>query len=1049
MSSARWNVRGVGRVMGVALSLAVIAAVLAADEVKILPPDEVKILPAEILGLEEKAAADAKKLRDDAAAFGREGASMPAERAAERWLALLDRALALGDEVKDQPWIADQHIEPVMNALPPPAAWPHVARLVDARPRPKTPRNAVIRDHGLRLMAYALAGSEAAFKEETAKLEALGSKQPVKRRSEADRQLVQTARLLAGRDDPLAAVGEFESQLAAASRGGAIFVPDLVTLAGAERAEKLLREALVRPVHLHFYDEYSDVLPLVGPTHRLAQRLAVELVGRTDYPQWELVDAYAPELFEAIDKRFPRATPHQGGLFRLLGGGGDGWVDEQNYQLMREEARAAYVIAMLLAGRDEDAIRSARLLVESDQHEMLSYHGDRYLLRNTGRDPQITESLTRLLREAPEVDLWRDLFKIARRAGRTQHVLAAAGEVAGGKKLEPGVRWRIRTYMVDALLADDRTDDAVAVMLQMLDEPRPAAPPPGAGIELQIEPLGISQMERSQLGLRLATLGRLLAKQEWIDRGLAEARLAVALDPATQVEQHYGLDYFAGEVANAFADAGRGAEGIAMLQEVYTGLHKAIEQQRKAAAGQDRIIDDSSSLRRLLLAMGSLYHRAGKHAEVIALFETADGWNAADVASFFEAQRKDDIPVGHMLASALFAAGRDADAGKLLDAMLDHHGDFDPAFELLVDQAMKDGGAGVAAAIAKLDALLARDRFEERPLIWRAELLRRHGKLEEAEKVVRQAIANPGDFWQRPPSMRACEVLAEIRLARGDEKEAAALRARGAASRIADEADRVYRAGLHRHAVSMYEKALAQSPDECRMHLRLAMAQADAGNWEKARGHYRRGFELLPQSVGRLDPRCFDAFEDARARAIADEVLTPLAEKEVASPQVHYLLGRLRVAQERQAEGVRLLMRAAELNPDYLAAHDTLMVLDNGDMLAPAERDAAVLAKLRLDPLSRHGMPDVAEMRDLTALWRAVEAAAKLRPPEPAELFSLPAAAEAKKRAAAGAVMMDEGRDWAPYFGVESPAKAVTGTRRVNLIRSLMRSDDQFGIGDW
>jgi hypothetical protein len=79
-------------------------------------------------------------------------------------------------------------------------------------------------------------------------------------------------------------------------------------------------------------------------------------------------------------------------------------------------------------------------------------------------------------------------------------------------------------------------------------------------------------------------------------------------------------------------------------------------------------------------------------------------------------------------ASALAAVGRREEARKILDALLDHEPGFDRGYALLLDL----GGDG---ALARLDELFAQDQFEERPLIWKAELLRRQNKFEDAEKI--------------------------------------------------------------------------------------------------------------------------------------------------------------------------------------------------------------------------------------------------------------------------------------------------------------------------
>ena len=61
-------------------------------------------------------------------------------------------------------------------------------------------------------------------------------------------------------------------------------------------------------------------------------------------------------------------------------------------------------------------------------------------------------------------------------------------------------------------------------------------------------------------------------------------------------------------------------------------------------------------------------------------------------------------------------------------------GGFDPAYELFTDIKGQ-------AAIALLEELHARDRFEERPLIWKGVVLARNGDHEEARRALQAAIA--------------------------------------------------------------------------------------------------------------------------------------------------------------------------------------------------------------------------------------------------------------------------------------------------------------------
>src|SRR5204863_926814 len=118
-----------------------------------------------------------------------------------------------------------------------------------------------------------------------------------------------------------------------------------------------------------------------------------------------------------------------------------------------------------------------------------------------------------------------------------------------------------------------------------------------------------------------------------------------------------------------------------------------------------------------------------------------------------------------LAARTLKAAGRNEQALQILNAVLNTQPGNDDPYEMLI-------ALDRTRAVPMLDQLFARDMFEERPLIWKAQVLKDAGKLDEAEKTARQAVAiDPSDGEQGPGRrMRVYAVLADIREARGDKK---------------------------------------------------------------------------------------------------------------------------------------------------------------------------------------------------------------------------------------------------------------------------------------
>jgi tetratricopeptide (TPR) repeat protein len=273
--------------------------------------------------------------------------------------------------------------------------------------------------------------------------------------------------------------------------------------------------------------------------------------------------------------------------------------------------------------------------------------------------------------------------------------------------------------------------------------------------------------------------------------------------------------------------------------------------------------------------------------------------------------------------------------------------------------------------------------------------------VDEAEKVIRQAISiDPSDGEQgKGTRMRAYSVLADILEKKGDAEQAKVYRGAVKAIRVAEDADDWWEAGLLTRAINMYEEALTHFQDAYCIQSRLALRMAEMGFTEKAEEHYRKAYELMPDSFGRMESHCFGcegAFRGSSARKIAEQVFTRLIEKQPKKPQVHYLLGYLREQEGRYKDALPPMQQAVKLDPDYLNAWKHIQDLARSVYLSPEVRDAAALNLMRLDPLGRHVNSDVSTVRDLKTLWTVAAKAAELRTPPPQSLLPLPASAAAK-----------------------------------------------------
>ena len=985
--------------------------------------------------------------------LAKEVAQLAPGDAARRWLELYDRAVKLEKDQADRAradgefFHADStNFARLLQALPGPAAWDTLAKAVEARPLPKfqheqadqpaAPKpkpwedaaaDPAVREFGLRLLAHTLVAKEAGQLEALKALQGYVAKQKTDAdsHSSAEQYIEQLSLALTGKAAaPERTLKQFEAQLEAVGSDGTddVNVPQLVTLLGAEKAEGLLRKALLSRAKLSFGGRYGSDED--DGTRKLARRLATELSAQVKRAPWDLIDVAEVDgsiaLYEAMDKRFPPVRGKKGGalLDKLFGRAKPQWEVDQD-QRARAEARNTYMVCLIVAGRGDDAAtlaaQTASEPADADGGDDLaddgaSVAGIRFDYESTNAIAEAADArkvyaaLHRLLRDHPALPLWDQFRAASARIGKTVEALALAREVAAKPDLDPAARRAVRGELYKGLLAADEVDEGVAVLRELLkkDENAPAAAP--AQGRARMHPSIANGDDRGEHAIALARLGRLLNRPQLVEEGLKVAREILTTPAAENDGSHsYEQQRLSGQYTDLLAQTGRAGEAAQFLSDLIARERAA--KAKREADPNNRSWSSYSNDRDQLLTLMGIYHRDGRHGDVREMLDAVPYWNAADLATFYAESGNAGRSAGQMAAAALLADGRTAEARRILDAVLEQSPGADASYELLLRTADLTDPAGAADVLKRLDALFARDQFEERPLIWKAVVLRGQKRADEAEKALRQAIAiDPSDGEQgKGDRMRAYAVLADVLADKGDKKNAAFFRGVVKAIRLSEEADEVYAAGLLSRGVKMYQDSLKHFQDAYCIQSRLAVQLAEIGLTELAGQHYRRAYELMPDSFGRMESHCFGcegAFKGAKAQSIAEEVFSQMLARHPERPQLHYLLAYLREQQGRHADALPLLRQAVKLDPDYINAWKHLLDLADKVSLPPADADAAMLSLIRLDPHARHGRPDPKGVRDLKALWQAAETASKLQTPAPTKLY--PLAASAAELAKAG-----------------------------------------------
>ena len=172
--------------------------------------------------------------------------------------------------------------------------------------------------------------------------------------------------------------------------------------------------------------------------------------------------------------------------------------------------------------------------------------------------------------------------------------------------------------------------------------------------------------------------------------------------------------------------------------------------------------------------------------------------------------------------------------------------------------------------------------------------------------------------------------------------------------------------------------------------------------------------------VARLSFDCEGVFDKAGVRSAAERVLTRLVKDGPPRPQVHYLLGQLRVRQGRRLDAYQEFRKSVELDPDYMDGWVQRSHISKEVPITQTERERVAIEMLKLDPLRRHAFIDFEGFTDLRPLWPILESARQLFEAPPSSLVPLPASAREQGNSAPppdrdGRISGYYSRNW--YYG--------------------------------
>jgi len=877
------------------------------------------------------------------------------EADAEHWLKAADLFFEMGD---DGHWHVEQRgeyetyrtsgnspFEKLFKAFPPPAAWPHLRAGLEKRQEEKfSPRRALLQT----LMAWL----ERDFDAAKSFAEKLDSHKRVLDNSKL-REFNTMLKATANRQDAedLDAVEKLRTALESSAKRDEWNewnnLPNIAETLPAEEAEELLRNVLQKKLPFRYIEGEG--------TLKMAQRVALEMGDELPAPVWQLVTASTEgeALYNVFTNRFSLPSLKS---------------SSRNYNAKLEHTRDALgqLIAHRLAdGKIDGAVdfvapylaQNVNALEDDDDDGILTYSA----WRGGVSMKVLFDFYTRLIERFPEYPADSTFIAVAVANDRADAVEELLLKRLAEEGISASKRRALQRQHVALLLAVDRVPEALALRIALVKEAVDSSSKKTweDGFRYALETASLAALEED-VGIKNASLDA--ARQLWSkDRG--------------------GSYYRFKELIPALEKAGRVEEVEPLFVEwMVNSLRR-----------------DSSSDEYFSPMLLQFYVRQKRFADALVVLEESPWWGRArDVSELGYSWDNSREGIRAAVAETLVETGHLKEAEKFITEIMRENHSKDWAYELL----LKIAGEDLESFCAQMDSFYGRDAFEERPLIWKAEALRRMKKLDVAEQVIRHALKVDPTDGESPEGdrVRAYAVLGDILADMGKMEDAKFFRDVVRAVRVAEEGDDLQQLGLVQRSLARYAEAETLFADAYCVQWRLAERLRAMGRHEEARRHYEIAFERMPEQFGQVASLCFGcmgAFDSPDSVSAAENVLTRLVATPPVRPAAFYLMGQLRESQKRYDEAYDWHAKALEADPGYLDVLKHLHSLRNKVKRGGMDWAAVQTKIIQLDPLCRHISLSGDEIMDWPAFWAARTEAVKNLPPRGEDFF--PLAANAKR----------------------------------------------------
>lgn len=692
---------------------------------------------------------------------------------------------------------------------------------------------------------------------------------------------------------------------------------------------------------------------------KTAIEIALQNPGKLKQKPWYLIRYTLPESMELFDKLAANYQKND---------------DDWSYAAAAEQRLLGY----LMKRQSEEALKILKTQSDDVQFDILSTS-----VYEISETPALADPLFEFYNDyiypwEPSLISWPDFLALATIAEQLPAFEEKIDKQLNVLGLDPLLKNELLTLKAHSLLSQNKVDAGMKLIHEQLK---------GQNFD--------GAYELFNTALDYANIGYLEKNSSWQREGYAFAQKAIEDSPDEEKSELYA------SVASQLLYEGSLAEAQkAIIAGLKTSTVNPEPGDTSGMIDDYSIMNDPAMMRyyqammqsmhagdpKELTAMNlAIYSEQGDYKAVLDWLNNAPWWGVSDLIDVHSYMI--DEPVQIISARALWKDGNITLARKIVHEYLEfQNSGNDSAYHLLVEI---DG----SAALPFLRRLAKANRFEERPLIWEATVLLDEGNTDQAEKLIMKAIEiDPSDGEQgKGDRMRAYSVLSEIKEAQGKTDETDFFEKVMKAIRLAENADDFYAAGLTKKAIDMYHESLSFFQDAYCIQSRMAIQLAEQGNLKEAAVHYKKAFELMPSSFGRVESHCFGcegAFQGPMAQSIAEQVFSDMLKDDPKNPRLQYLMGYLKDSQGNSEAALSHYWEAVKLDPDYLNAWKKLLQYNT---LSKEQGTKTVEALIRLDPRSASRTATSIPIGYFAANWEALNTALATQTNPPTSLLKLEA----------------------------------------------------------